>query len=227
LKRKKEEKNGVINGNNEFIQYNWDTVKSKFGISIRKISDDLFPLATITKSKLEKFINEMKEDFKKIEVTIGCKMDEGKEAVRCEYISTFIINILFEFSEKLSLHREFNIVDSFLGPIEYVITPKTKETPLFMIIVAKKDDFEQGRAKLYMQLHNASKMNKEKTEIYGAYTNALTWYFVKYDSSKFNEKLDTAQDKDLFVESNPITLQRDDFGLAIKMFIGISSSLEK
>ena len=61
-----------------------------------------------------------------------------------------------------------------------------QELPIANIIEVKKDDFEQGRAQLYMQLYSAFKKNikfdqEANFPLYGAITNCLQWIFVQYD----------------------------------------------
>jgi len=66
--------------------------------------------------------------------------------------------------------------------------------PIAEIIEVKKNDFDQGRAQLYMQLHSAFEKNvkfdaKADFPLYGAVTNSLQWIFVKYTGKKFAESL--------------------------------------
>lgn len=114
-----------------------------------------------------------------------------------------------------------------LGPIKYVITPKKKKIPILSVIIVKKDDLDQGRAQLYMQLHNEFIENDGNDNVfkdlilYGVYTNALNWCFVKYDPSKYNPN-EEDQDKDLFIEIKEIMIN-DEHGLEkmIEQLIGI------
>jgi len=80
------------------------------------------------------------------------------------------------------------------GPIEYVITGNVYKKLLIVdIIEVKQENFDQGRAQLYMQLYTAFKTNlsfdKEALNfpLYGAITNCLEWIFVKYDGDCFKE----------------------------------------
>ncbi len=58
-------------------------------------------------------------------------------------------------------------------------------------IVPVQDDFDWGKAQLYMSLRRTHKSNISKgflSPLYGAVTNASVWIFVRYDGSSFENK---------------------------------------
>jgi hypothetical protein len=99
--------------------------------------------------------------------------------------------------------------------VDYVINSigKYKLPIALILIVAKKDDFEQARAQCYMDLYFAAQMNikhsvKSDFPLYGIISNSLFWIFVRYDPKLYDEDLEE-QKEELFTESDAISIGKD------------------
>lgn len=77
------------------------------------------------------------------------------------------------------------------GPVEFVLTARNpRRSPVGFVVEVKQEDFNQGRAQLYMQLRAARKENIADgvvCNVMGAITNAESWVFVLYDGESFYE----------------------------------------
>ncbi|KAI9305355.1 hypothetical protein BJ944DRAFT_69495 [Cunninghamella echinulata] len=128
-------------------------------------------------------------------------VNEGNETKRKEFISIIINSIVAEYyDKKVKVLTEESIEgEEVKGPVEYVIVHKKY---ILIIIEAKKDDFEQGRAQLLMQLYNAYIKNIKNGApynhtVYGIVTTGYSWEFIW---CKGNSNINSIQD----VKSNII-----------------------
>lgn len=122
------------------------------------------------------------------------KLGHGNEDARAHYVMTMLKKVMkfFSITKTLAISTEHLLgSDEAWGPVEFVITARNSERfPVGFVVESKKNDFEQGRAQLYMQLkvaHEANVEEGEEWEIMGAVTNAKTWVFVTYDGEGFYE----------------------------------------
>ncbi|KAI9303466.1 hypothetical protein BJ944DRAFT_268359 [Cunninghamella echinulata] len=108
-------------------------------------------------------------------------VNSGNESKRKEFISTIIYNVVNEYYEKnVEILKDYIDGDDVKGPVEYVIVHNKY---ILIVIEAKKDDFDQGRAQLLMQLYNAYIENikngaPNNHSIYGTVTTGYTWEFI-------------------------------------------------
>ncbi|CAO3649790.1 unnamed protein product [Cunninghamella blakesleeana] len=110
-------------------------------------------------------------------------VNSGNESKRKEFISTIIYNIVNEYYEKnvdILIKDYIDDDDDIKVPVEYVIVHKKY---ILIVIEAKKDDFDQDRAQLLMQLYNTYIKNikngaPKNHSIYGTVTAGYTWKFI-------------------------------------------------
>ena len=113
----------------------------------------------------------------------------GNEAKRWSFIHTFMLNVAELFcNEGVKLRREHPIFGDIVGePVEFVLV---QGKAIFNIVEAKKDDWEQGRAQLLMQLDTAHTNNvnmklSPNHVICGAVSNANDWELYSYNGKSW------------------------------------------
>ena len=116
--------------------------------------------------------------------TIQGSVDSGGEAKRMDFISFIISNVAVEYAtecDDITLLREEIINGSEVrGPVDIVVVNGRQ---ILIIVEAKKDDWEQGRAQNLMQLYNAHSSNIERGAprthiVYGIVTTGYSWEFM-------------------------------------------------
>ncbi|KAI9302617.1 hypothetical protein BJ944DRAFT_232875 [Cunninghamella echinulata] len=106
----------------------------------------------------------------------------GNEFKRKKFVDTIILSVAAKYHDKKVkvLTEESVEGEDVRVPIEYVIVFKKY---ILIIVEAKKDNFDQGRAQLLMRLHNAyikNITNEVPTNhtIYGIVTTGDLWEFI-------------------------------------------------
>ncbi|KAI9303645.1 hypothetical protein BJ944DRAFT_268057 [Cunninghamella echinulata] len=118
-----------------------------------------------------------------IDLTKACGIiNEGNEAKRKKFIDAIFWGIVADYYDKEVefLAKESIEGEDVKGPVEYVIVHKKY---ILIICEAKKDDFDQGRAQLLMQLYNAYIKNIKNGApynhtVYGIVTTGYQWEFI-------------------------------------------------
>ncbi|KAI9300831.1 hypothetical protein BJ944DRAFT_291400 [Cunninghamella echinulata] len=164
--------------------------KGYAGLSYEKVLDFLeissMTLFTNLESIPTKVIDEdVIEDISKalIKLTKAYGVaDEGNESKRHEFVSTVVYNIIAEYYDKNVIIKKEEQIDGedVKGPVEFVIVHGKL---ILVIIEAKKQDWDQGRAQLLMQLYNAYikniKLGAPKDHVvYGIVTTGYSWEFI-------------------------------------------------
>lgn len=108
---------------------------------------------------------------------------------RAFYVMAMLDEVMdyFEYKEFI-----INVQHPLGSPGELIFTPRNPQrSPIgFVVEELPKDDFEQGRAQLYLQLKAAHKENAEngsEFDVFGALTTADIWVFVLYNGENFYE----------------------------------------
>ncbi|KAI9303363.1 hypothetical protein BJ944DRAFT_241519 [Cunninghamella echinulata] len=109
-------------------------------------------------------------------------VNEGNESKRKKFVDVIILRVVAKYHDKKVklLTEEIIEGEDVRGPVEYVMVHKKY---ILIIIEAKKDDFDQGRAQLLMQLYNAYIKNIKNGApknhiIYGIVTTGNLWEFI-------------------------------------------------
>ena len=121
-------------------------------------------------------------------------VDTGLEPKREDFISAILINIIADYyNSGLRLEREY-IIDGeeTNGKVGYVTV---KDLVVLLVVEAKAERWDQGRAQNLMQVYNSYKNNlnngKAKNHtVYGAITTGHTWEFI---SCRGNDKDDNLE----------------------------------
>ncbi|CAO3638912.1 unnamed protein product [Cunninghamella blakesleeana] len=133
-------------------------------------------------------------------------VSEGNEAKRRRFVDAIIMNVVDTYRDKNVniLLEELIEGEDVKGPVDYIMV---NDKYILIVIEAKKDDFEQGRAQLLMQLYNAYIKNIENGSpknhtIYGIITTGELWEFIW---CKGNGNINTTND----VKSNIMWCYKD------------------
>ncbi|KAI9309054.1 hypothetical protein BJ944DRAFT_246058 [Cunninghamella echinulata] len=117
--------------------------------------------------------------------------DQGNESKRQKFVDVVIYNIVAKyFDKKVKLKSEEPIDgEDVKGPVEFVIV---RGKLILIAIEAKKQDWDQGRAQLFMQLYNAYisniKLGASKDHIvYGFVTTGYSWEFIWCKGNNIND----------------------------------------
>lgn len=132
----------------------------------------------------EEDVMDLAKALRKIYLSIG-PPTVGNEATKCEFISPFMYTAVASLdNDNISLEREEEIGnDQIKGPVEYFVVYKNT---VVNVVEAKKDNWDQGRAQLLMQLCTAYENNINNNrqsslhKIYGAVCTGSMWEFISY-----------------------------------------------
>jgi hypothetical protein len=110
--------------------------------------------------------------------------------VRSFYVLALVSEILsfFEITH-IGMNTDHLLDGGKCGPVEFIFSGRNAaRSPRAFIIETRQDNFDNGRAHLYMQLKALQEGNQDsKMVLFGAITNAEMWVFVRYDSGRFFE----------------------------------------
>ncbi|CAO3619747.1 unnamed protein product [Cunninghamella echinulata] len=120
-------------------------------------------------------------------------VNEGNESKRKKFVDVIILSVAAKYHDKKVKVLTEESIDDLKGPVEYV---KVHKKYILVVIEAKKDDFDQGRAQLLMQLYNAYIKNikngtPKNHTIYGIVTSGDLWEFIW---CKGNDNINTIND---------------------------------
>ncbi|BAP58071.1 hypothetical protein THII_3774 [Thioploca ingrica] len=125
----------------------------------------------------------------------------SSEAARCETIIFPILREVYQnYAEKTALWIQKSIAydEKLNGTPDYMISKRSPlgktmlELPLFIIVEAKKNDFEQGWGQCLAELVAVKNMNgRDKQSIYGIVTDGKLWEFGKLVDKIFSKNSDS------------------------------------
>ena len=163
---------------------NISQVQKEFGV---KYEEENFMLATELQPSAA-FLSEVAFTMQNIDVYTS-------EAARTEAIIFPVLREVYKsYYEQYALWIQKPIAynDRLNGTPDYLIATKSPlgktvlETPLVMIVEAKKNDFEQGWGQCLAELVAAQKINQDETfTVYGIVTDGKLWEFGKLRSLTF------------------------------------------
>ncbi|KAI9307868.1 hypothetical protein BJ944DRAFT_237507 [Cunninghamella echinulata] len=167
------------NKKGRYSNLSYGKVLEYIGIDNRTVFEE------ISNAPMKEIDNEVIEQISKslIGLTKAYGMvDEGNEYKRQEFVSTIIFKIVEQYYDKgVKLKREKQIEgEDIKGPVEFVIV---RGKLILIVIEAKKQDWDQGRAQILTQLYNTYteniKLGAPKNHvIYGILTTGYTWEFI-------------------------------------------------
>jgi hypothetical protein len=119
----------------------------------------------------------------------------SSEASRTELVISPLLREAYKrFADKLSfwIQKPLSYDEKLSGVPDYLIATKSAlgktvlETPLVVIVAAKKNDFEQGWGQCLAELIAAQKINDEPGRpVYGIVTDGELWKFGRLVESEF------------------------------------------
>ncbi|CAO3610377.1 unnamed protein product [Cunninghamella echinulata] len=120
--------------------------------------------------------------------------NQGNESKRQEFVSTIIYYIIAQYYDKNVMIKKEEQIDGedIKGPVEFVIVHGKR---ILIAVEAKKQDWDQGRAQLLMQLYNAYiknvKLGAPKDHVvYGIVTTGYSWEFIWCKGNGINDSDD-------------------------------------
>ena len=130
------------------------------------------------------------------------------EVAICEQLIYPILKTLWieGFLEEMLLwsHTSFTVDDTLTGIPDYVFAQRTQydseslETPIFVAVEAKKDNFEEGWGQCAAEMVAAQQANQNaELTVYGVVTNGKLWEFAKIKSNLFTKNEDYIDIADL------------------------------
>lgn len=172
-----------------YAQLSYEKVLTYLGIESQSLfsKDEDIPEKDVT----EEVYDDVSKNLIKLTKALGI-VDEGNEHKRHDFINTIIYNIVAEYyDKKVKILREEQVDgEDVKGPVEFIIV---NEKFILIIIEAKKQDWDQGRAQNLMQLYNAYVENIKKGApknhvVYGIVTTGYTWEFIWCKGNNDNKK---------------------------------------
>lgn len=139
------------------------------------------------------FLEDIKFNLENIDVYTS-------EASRTELIVTpILLEVYKKYYEKYSfwIQKYITYTDKLSGTPDYMIATKSPlgktvlDTPLIVIVEAKKNDFEQGWGQCLAELVAAQKINEDNLlPVYGIVTDGELWKFGKLIETTFTKNID-------------------------------------
>ncbi len=136
------------------------------------------------------FIDDLKFNQKNIDIFTS-------EASRCEIIISPLLREMYKnHAEKYAFWIQKSIVfDQLLtGTPDYIFSKKSAlgktvlETPIIIVVEAKKNDFEQGWGQCLAELVASQKINADLQRIiYGIVTDGVLWQFGRLKQDVFTK----------------------------------------
>ncbi len=164
-------------------------IQKEFGI---KYQEENF-IQTQTFETSQTFLEDLKFNLENIDVYTS-------EASRTELIVTpILLEVYKKHYEKYSfwIQKYITYTDKLSGTPDYLIASKSPlgktvlDTPLVVIVEAKKNDFEQGWGQCLAELVAAQKINEDNLlPVYGIVTDGELWKFGKLIDTTFTKNID-------------------------------------
>jgi hypothetical protein len=113
-------------------------------------NNDTFPSWNFEDDKLNKLVGGVRKRIIFQSNLLQTVLGSGNEATKGQFIADILASVIepFEFEKNLHVRRERSLTgNETQGRVEFVFSANlTKEYPIILLIEAKKDDFDQGRA---------------------------------------------------------------------------------
>jgi hypothetical protein len=122
----------------------------------------------------------------------------SSEAARCELVIFPVIREIYKrYADKSALwvQKSFAVDGMLSGTPDYMLSRKSDlgktilETPLLLLVEAKRNDFEQGWGQCLAELVAADRLNSQSRPIYGIVTDGKLWEFGRLDHQVFTKNL--------------------------------------
>ena len=130
----------------------------------------------------------------------------ASEAARCEAIIFPILREVYKhYYQYTSLWVQKSIVynSKLNGTPDYLVSKRSPlgktmlETPIIIVVEAKKNDFEQGWGQCLAQLIAAAYINAADTPVYGIVTDGKLWEFSQFSHNTLTKQIDSYTVSDL------------------------------
>ena len=130
----------------------------------------------------------------------------ASEAARCEAIIFPILREIYKhYYQHTSLWVQKSITyDSNLnGTPDYLVSKRSAlgktmlETPIIIVVEAKRNDFEQGWGQCLAELIAVAHMNENKKLVYGIVTDGKLWEFAQFANNTLTKQMDSYTVSDL------------------------------
>ncbi len=130
----------------------------------------------------------------------------ASEAARCEAIIFPILREIYKHHyQQTSLWvQKFITYDSKLsGTPDYLVSKRSAlgktmlETPIIVVVEAKRNDFEQGWGQCLAELIAASHINETTQPVYGIVTDGKLWEFAQFADNTLTKQIDSYTVSDL------------------------------
>jgi len=165
-----------------YSNFTEERVLSKFGIT--KKSTDLFPI-----------IQEMEasEYLKRVLDSFSSQMLVSEKARSELIISPVLLDLYLQNDKKIGFYSGANLDADFQnelnGECDFILSTSTtnlkKDSPIFGLVEAKKNDIDLGIGQCIAQMYGAKIMNERAetgiSTIFGAVTTGEIWQFMKLE----------------------------------------------
>lgn len=120
----------------------------------------------------------------------------SSEAARCELVIFPVIREVYKrYADRASLwiQKPFSADGMLNGTPDYMLSRKSNlgktilETPLVLVVEAKRNDFEQGWGQCLAELVAADRLNSQSRPVYGIVTDGKLWEFGRLHHQVFTK----------------------------------------
>jgi len=122
----------------------------------------------------------------------------SSEAARCELVIFPVIREIYKrYSHKAALwvQKPFAVDGTLNGTPDYMLSRKSDlgktilDTPLVLLVEAKRNDFEQGWGQCLAEMVAANRLNDSPLPVYGIVTDGKLWEFGRLHHQVFTKNL--------------------------------------
>lgn len=130
----------------------------------------------------------------------------ASEAARCEAIIFPILREVYKHyyqSTSLWVQKAIAYDNKLNGTPDYLVSKRSAlgktmmETPIIIVVEAKKNDFEQGWGQCLAELIAAAHINGADTPVYGIVTDGKLWEFAQFTRNTLTKQIDSYTVSDL------------------------------
>lgn len=120
----------------------------------------------------------------------------SSEAARCELVIFPIIREIYKYYSNeaaLWVQKSFSVDGTLNGTPDYMLSRKSSlgktilETPIVLLVEAKRNDFEQGWGQCLAELVAADLLNGGSRPVYGIVTDGKLWEFGRLSHQVFTK----------------------------------------
>jgi hypothetical protein len=122
----------------------------------------------------------------------------SSEAARCELVIFPVLREVYKwYSSKAALwiQKSFFVDEKLNGTPDYMLSRKSNlgktilDTPLVLLVEAKRNDFEQGWGQCLAEMVAADRLNASSQAIYGVVTDGKLWEFGRLHQQLFTKNI--------------------------------------